>query len=47
MGLKWQSEMMLRSALALTTLVINVTALVEHAGAQYVPIYALSGDMKN
>jgi lipoprotein-anchoring transpeptidase ErfK/SrfK len=32
--------MMLRSALALTTLVINVTALVEHAGAQYVPIYA-------
>jgi len=31
--------MVLRSAIALTTLIINVIALIEHAGAQYIPVY--------
>jgi lipoprotein-anchoring transpeptidase ErfK/SrfK len=31
--------MVLRSAIALATLSISVAALVEHAGAQYVPVY--------
>jgi len=31
--------MVLRTAIALTALVISVTAIVDHAGAQYVPMY--------
>jgi lipoprotein-anchoring transpeptidase ErfK/SrfK len=31
--------MVLRSAIALTALAISVTAIVDHAGAQYVPMY--------
>src|SRR6266566_5457070 len=34
-----QSEMLFHSAIALTALVISVTALVGDAGAQYAPVY--------